>query len=87
MQGNQMIPVNQTTGLRSSEVGRTPAPIKPVNRDAEFMHQIPGLINTIANGDPAAAIEWKNSVRLRRMRGESWESVYRLLAQVAYPSI
>jgi len=82
-----MIPVNQTTGLRGPEVSRTPAPVKPVNRDAEFMRQMPGLINTIADGDPAVAIEWKNTVRLRRLRGESWESVYRLLSQVAYPSI
>jgi len=82
-----MIPINQTAGLRSPEAGRTPAAVKTVNRDAEFMYQIPRLINTIADGDPATAIEWKNTVRLRRLRGESWESVYRLLSQVAFPSI
>jgi len=60
---------------------------KLINRDAEFMHHIPALINTIADGDVKTATEWKTRVRLRRMRGESWESVYRLLSRVAFPSV
>jgi len=82
-----MIPVNHTEGQQTSAVNRKPAPVKPVNRDAEFMRLIPGLINTIAGDDPEIRIEWKNRVRLRRLSGASWESVYRLLALTAYPSI
>jgi hypothetical protein len=51
------------------------------------MRLIPGMINMIAGDDPATRIEWKNTVRLRRLSGASWESVYKLLAQTAYPSI
>jgi len=82
-----MMPVSQTDRLQGPAVNSKPAPAKPLNRDAEFMHLIPGLINTIAGDDPAIRIEWKNMVRLRRLNGASWESVHRLLAQTAYPSI
>ncbi len=57
----------------------------PVNRDAQFMHRIPQLINTIAAGDPATAAELRVDVRRRRLNGASWEAVYRLLNRVAYP--
>ena len=80
------MPVNQTSERRNSEVSSTNIPVKPVNREADFMRQIPGLINMIADGDPDTVIEWKNTVRLRRSGGASWESVYRLLSQAAYPS-
>jgi hypothetical protein len=82
-----MMPVSQTDGLHDPTVNSKPAPVKPLNRDAEFMRLIPGMINMIAGDDPATRIEWKNTVRLRRLSGASWESVYRLLAQTAYPSI
>jgi hypothetical protein len=82
-----MIPANPSDGRQNPAVSRKPDPVRPLNRDAEFMRYIPGLINTIADGDPAIQIEWKNTVRLRRLSGASWESVYRLLAQAAYPSI
>ena len=57
----------------------------PVNRDVQFMHLIPDLINTIAAGDEATATELKVDIRRRRLGGASWESVYRLLNRVAYP--
>jgi len=60
---------------------------KLINRDAEFMHHIPALINTIADGDAKKATEWKIRVSLRRMSGESLELVYRLLSRAAFPSV
>jgi len=57
----------------------------PVDRDAQFMHLVPELINTIAAGDAATAAELKVDVRRRRLGGASWEAVYRLLNRVAYP--
>jgi hypothetical protein len=35
------------------------------------MRHIPMLINTIADGDVDTTIEWKTTVRIRRLRGES----------------
>lgn len=82
-----MLPHNQPIGPRHPQIEKRSFPVKPVNHDAEFMRHIPALINTIADGNPDTAKEWKIIVRLRRSNGESWESVYQLLSQAAFPSI
>ena len=82
-----MIPDNQSTKPRHRVIDKPSVLVKPVNHDAEFMRQIPALINTLADGDANMAHEWRTIVRLRRLSGESWESVYLLLSQAAFPSI
>jgi len=82
-----MLPHNQPIGPHHPQVKTPPIPVKPVNYDAKFMRHIPALINIIADGNPDTAKEWKIIVRLRRSNGESWESVYQLLSQAAFPSI
>jgi hypothetical protein len=81
------MPNNPSAGPHHRQIGKPSIPVKPINHDAEFMHHIPALINTLADGNPETANEWKTIVRLRRLNGESWESVHQLLSQAAFPSI